>query len=88
MAKRRSRPPADPCPSCSSPLEKGFCRGCGWDNAVNRGEDSYLDDVDLPTGWGPEDEEPKAASEGIPPIWRAVALIIVLVFAWGLLQSI
>ncbi len=59
----RSGPPArrdpDPCPSCGHPLslDGRFCKGCGWDADLAESEDSSLDDVGVPQGYGKEDPE-------------------------------
>lgn len=48
------------CPECGAgPLVRGtFCRECGWDGEVmERADDGYLDGVDLPQGYGDDDQE-------------------------------
>lgn len=47
------------CPECEGPLVRGtFCRACGWDGEVmERADDRYLDGVDLPQGYGGEEDE-------------------------------
>ncbi|MCO5166063.1 MAG: hypothetical protein M9894_06810 [Planctomycetes bacterium] len=47
------------CPECGGPLVRGtFCRECGWDGEVmDRVDDAYLDGVDLPQGYGEDDDD-------------------------------
>lgn len=47
------------CPECEGPLVRGtFCRACGWDGEVmERTDEAYLDGVELPQGYGDEDDE-------------------------------
>jgi hypothetical protein len=47
------------CPECGAgPLVRGtFCRDCGWDGEVmDRADDAYLEGVDLPQGYGGDDD--------------------------------
>lgn len=45
------------CPECGGALVRGtFCRECGWDGEVmDREDDAYLADVDLPQGYSGDD---------------------------------
>lgn len=86
MAKRRPPPPPrEPCPLCGRPLRGTFCPGCGWDRDINDSDDSYLDGVEIPDRW---EEDPPPGEGGVRPLWKAVALAIVLAFAWWLFSRI
>jgi hypothetical protein len=77
VARKPSKPPPRPCPECGKPttLEGRFCKACGWDADLVESEDSYLDGVDIPQGWGPDEEE------GAPPRRRSVLWIVAAVAA-------
>jgi len=59
----------DPCPECGAPtsINGTFCKACGWDGSLQDTEDSYLDGVDVPQGYAPDEEEPAptAAKRGL-----------------------
>jgi hypothetical protein len=90
--KRRPAPP--PCPDCRAPLSLGgrFCRGCGWDADLAASPDAYLDGIDLPAGYGPDDafDEAETLHEaGLGPprrdlrlLWRLTAAALLAMVAW------
>jgi hypothetical protein len=65
---------AAPCPECGKPttLRGRFCPACGWDADVEEGDEGYLDGVDLPQGYGPEEG---TADRRMHPIWVVLALL-------------
>lgn len=72
---RPRKAPPPPCPDCGKPtnLAGRFCRACGWDADLEESGDAYLGGVELPTGWGREEEA--AAEDGRSPGMRAFLLV-------------
>lgn len=73
------------CPNCGAdvPRDAMACPECGSDADTGWSQDAEYDDLDLPTGYGEEEEEPANVKDGL---WRVVAvglliIIIVLVLA-------
>lgn len=62
-----------PCPECGGPtiLDGRFCKRCGWDADLDESEDGYLDGVDLPGGYAPEESRPR----GRRLLWTVLALL-------------
>jgi hypothetical protein len=78
MATPRPRKRPAPCPECGGPtvLEGRFCKGCGWDAELASSGDAYLDGVDIPQGYGPdEDTTPADPPKGKRVLWTVLALL-------------
>ena len=74
--RRRPPPPPPPCPQCGKPtaLSGRFCRACGWDADLEGTPDSHLDGVDIPTGYGREEE---GEQDPAGPFWRGRVFLAV-----------
>lgn len=82
---RRPRPRPVPCPECGKPLALAgrFCKACGWDADLEESEDGYLDGVDVPQGYGPdEDEEARPRGSGRRVLWVLTAIAVLVSFVY------
>jgi len=86
MARGKARSPA-PCPECGAPTNLGgrFCRACGWDADLVETEDSHLDGVDVPQGWGPDEEAAEPAIRG--GRWRWLWILLALLALGGFVRA-
>ncbi|MBK8096668.1 MAG: hypothetical protein IPK26_06145 [Planctomycetes bacterium] len=82
MAARRKPPEFFDCPNCGEPVKVGSaaCRECGSDARTGwqSGEEVDYQSVDVPDGWGPDDEAPTSGGAN-PWRWRIVALVLAIV---------
>jgi predicted nucleic acid-binding Zn ribbon protein len=90
--------PPDICPICGAdvPPDAKACPGCGADEETGWSEKARYDSMGIPT----EDEDfdyeefVKREFEGEKPrrkrqsLWRAVAMLILLLIAWFIFQSV
>lgn len=88
-ATRKSPQEFFDCPNCGEPVRAGAaaCRHCGSDDRTGwqSGEEIDYQSVDVPDGWGPDDETP-APRSAIGWRWRVVALVLAIVLiAYSLL---
>lgn len=81
------------CPNCGADVRVGakVCRACGSDASTGWKSSEEIDyqSIDIPDGYGPEDEESDEVARDFAMIGkdltRALALILALVFAaWAL----
>ncbi|MCK6479849.1 MAG: hypothetical protein HUU06_03980 [Planctomycetaceae bacterium] len=81
--RRRPPPPPPPCPLCgkSTVLAGRFCRACGWDADLAESPDAHLDGVDVPTGYGREEEEPAPTARGNFLLVAAVLALVSFLLA-------
>lgn len=82
MARKPPKPPPPPCPQCGKPtsIQGRFCKACGWDADLVESEDAYLDGVDLPQGYGPDEDEAPAPRRRWIWVLAAVAALVSFVY--------
>lgn len=97
MAKRR--PEYFRCPHCDGKVRIGAaaCPHCGSDNDTgwsedadvdaHYGEDDDFDYDDFVASEFPDREAPFQRVRGVNRFWQAIAIILILIFAWSFLKG-
>jgi hypothetical protein len=76
-----------PCPECGKPLALAgrFCKSCGWDADLEESEDGYLDGVDVPEGYPPEEDgEARPRGRRVIFVLAAIAALVSFVYVFVL----
>ena len=81
-----------PCPHCGGEIrtDATFCRHCGSSDADGWSDGEYADGYDDADDFDyeqyvEEHHSPEKISTGLPPIWRAVVIVLIVAFLATLL---
>lgn len=78
------------CPHCGAEVEVGAraCRECGSDASTGWQDDEEIDyqSLDIPDGYGPDEQSPRAPGRTRPRWWAIVAVVAAAAFLWWVLR--